>query len=239
MVNKIVLTGRPWRCELGDSGNPYKRINTCTLPLLIGTNFIVIGIQHIHYFRETVVTVRNTNQFFIEPNTLKWTLSVAQWPFMNPANSLTVQVSLSPSEPIWESRTIPSPQEVVTRHVFLSQHAEFRASIPQLVVVDNTLLQNTKDLYKFETKLASKRTLEFSFPSFVKSLEYDPDFSVLLRPPPSNNVSDVGATPLVPMVAGAVAGGVAFIAMIVTSVLLVRYRVMLNQKEEQWKNVSF
>ena len=128
--------------------------------------------------------------------------------------------------------------EDISRHVFFTELAEIRVSVPSLVRVDqvNQVLLNS-DLFKYRDRL---KTLEFYFPAFFSTLRYDPDFTVLdssselvVKP------FDSGANFIVIVSVGVVFSFVVLLVVTLLVVFLYRRKKRLAQQEENWKGIKY
>jgi len=237
-----VLLNQPWRVTIVDTV-PEKNLRIFTLSTLVGAFNVNFEIRTIEYLQSTIVSViqsesgNNTvyHQYLVEPNTNKWSVNVTGWPFRDPANLLKLKVGFLICEPVIEITQDYSQDELVMRYTLLTSHAQVRASLPYFAVVDYAFLE-LEDMVKYNVQ---NQSLEFYFPAFTMSIEYDPDFSIIDE---QNN--GTGGYAIVPnsglnTILAPVFGVIAFVGVAVALIILTKRNIELKKKEAKWKEVSF
>jgi len=191
-----------------------------------------------------VVLVNASNaaeRFFIEPNTVKWTFSVTQWPFETVSSVLKISVGFTPNELIRTTTVVNTTStEHVTRYVFFTEHGEFRATFPLFAVADSSLLQIPNILNIDSKSSPLRRTFEFTLPSYVYSLEYDPDMSVLsLTDDEVGGAPATGTDKILILLIAIILGLVGIVGITITVVQVARWNNRNRKKEAKWKGITF
>jgi len=214
--------------------------------VLVVTKTIVINITHTWFLnpKGVIVLINASNtaeRFFIEPNTIKWTFGLTSWPFESFSNVLRLSVGFVPDGPIVTTQFVnSSPIEKVARYEFFTENGEFRVTFPLFAVADYSLL-SLPNLYNIDSKSSvTNRTFEFTLPSFVNSLEYDPDMSVLSVTDGAGINSPSGQINLPAIYTASILCGLVLVSVVVVLVVLfVRWMTKMKKKEEKWKGIKF
>lgn len=241
-VKSIILSGRPWRCLPVNTGNPFIQSSQCILPVVIGTDYLAVTIHRTHFVDQSAYITVDKQQFFVEQNTIKWMVSIQQWPFQSSLNFLKFTVGYATSESIRVTQVVNTTREAVSRYVYITQNGQFRVSFPQFFVSDSSLATFSKPI-NLDSQSPGKRSLQIYFPSFKKSLVYDPDLSVLAGnddiEEPEEIIHSSDFSLLAIMIGSAIGIGGFIFVVVVTVVVCVRWREKIMKKEAKWKAVAF
>jgi len=196
----------------------------------------------VQYLQSTVVSVVQSesgnitvyHQFLVEPNTNKWSVNVTGWPFQDLANLLKLRVGFQICEPIIEITNDYSQDELVMRYTIVTSHAQIRASLPYFAVVDYSIM-DLGDIVQYNT---NNQSLDFSFPAFTMSIEYDPDFTIIEQDYGTGGYASVPSDGETAILAS-IFGVIGFVGVIVTLFILILRNMQLKRKEAKWKEVSF
>eukprot|EP01122_Echinamoeba_exundans_P010641 TRINITY_DN4025_c0_g1_i1.p1 TRINITY_DN4025_c0_g1~~TRINITY_DN4025_c0_g1_i1.p1 ORF type:complete len:1168 (-),score=196.86 TRINITY_DN4025_c0_g1_i1:32-3535(-) len=180
---------------------------------------------------EKVVSFNNDVFFRVDPNTVKFTLRVANWQFANVTNFLVFRFILEQPETIFSTDDKYSATERLTRFSLRTKSSEIRISVPHFALVDGvtTSIQQT----------FSRTSAEFQLriPSFKTFIEYDPDVSILDSSSSDPVVNSGGNTTLWRLLIG-IGGGLAGLVMILIIVCLVRRYKRNQAQEKRWRQAA-
>jgi hypothetical protein len=221
--------------EFPSTGSSYSSTSAGSTSWTFSTSAPVAGAS-IDYtalllLEEKVVSFNNDVFFRVDPNTVKFTLRVANWQFANVTNFLVFRFILEQPETIFSTDDKYSTSERLTRFSLRTKSSEIRISVPHFALVDGvtTTIQQT----------FSKTSAEFQLriPSFKTFIEYDPDVSILDSSSSDPVVSGGGNTSLLRLLIG-IGSGLAGLVLIVIIVCLVRRYKRNQAQEKRWRQAA-
>lgn len=140
-------------------------------------------------FNQTTLINYADSQFTVSQDATKWVLQVANWEFTDPTNMLNFTVRMSTDR---EQFVLLDQQYISTEHVFLytlasnGTGAKMNVSLSELVIVDGNVrtIGQPQMSDALGNGVGIGQTVDrivFTFPFFVDSLVYDPDFTLLVN----------------------------------------------------------
>jgi hypothetical protein len=191
-----------------------------------------------HVTADTVVTSDAEHSFVILANSVKWTMILTGWVFKSNNNGLRLTTKFDTESPVLRVFDRFYDTEDVSRHVFFTEQAEIRLTVPSIVRIDqvNQVLPNT-ELFKYRER---SRTMEFYFPFFFSTLRYDPDVTIIDSSQDALIAFPAGSSGFIVGISiGAVSGIILVLIIVIVSIFLYRRRKVLAKQEENWKGINF
>jgi len=240
-VVETVLLNQTWQATILQNV-PEKILRIFTLSTLVGAFTVTIEIRSALYLQSTIVSVVQSESgnsteyhlFIVESNTNKWSINVTGWTFKELTNSLKLKIGFQINEPVVEMENSFSQDELVMHYTMFTAHSQVLASVPYFIVVDYSF-QNLENVFKYNIENAS---IEFYFPSFLTSMEYDPDFTIIEQSYQGDYYPIVPNNELVAVIAS-IFGVSTFILLVAAVTFLLRRNFYITRKEAKWKEVSF
>jgi hypothetical protein len=193
--------------------------------------------------------------FFVGPNSLKWTLRVSGWKFQDLTNGFVATMRLSPdSSAFLATSQNYSTSEKVNRYTLRTPRSEVRVSVPLFAIVDGALATVFHSINReattftfvisprphyFRCKLTSNSSkFRFQLPAFRNYLEFDPEVTIIDLEEIVTPDSSIPASETIWRLVVGIAGGLIALGLLIVFIYFMRRFHTNKRHERRWKQAA-
>ncbi|KAM9985983.1 hypothetical protein ACTFIZ_004234 [Dictyostelium cf. discoideum] len=203
----------------------------------------------LEWFNQTTIIQFANNNITMNPSSIKYTIEITEYKFINQLNSLQLVMSAlfesSTSKDTCSLKEFGETSDGDNSNFFkiqIDDHSLYGRFIKRAIIdskvssIENQLLDSKMN--SIQTSSVSQSFIGITIPNYKQSIIIDPDFSVLVDSKPvsnddNNSICTSNKSKLTSaQLAGIIIGSVAFVAVVIVSVV---YLVVKNRKSKKFQ----